>query len=178
MIHKVIQELKLKQHRDSMVKNYYGIWKNFNSFFVRLDQKPDTWEDRIVLYVGFLASEGRKANTINSYVSAIKAILLMGNIKISHDTCLIKALTKACHVHQDVLKVKLPIKKDLVFLILHWVRINFAEQPYFREMYAAVFATAYFGLFRIGELSASPHVVKVTDVHIATNKQKLMFILL
>ena len=40
-----------------------------------------------------------------------------------------------------------------------------------------MFVTAYFGLFRIGEISAGDHPVLARDVHIGENKDKLMFIL-
>ena len=37
--------------------------------------------------------------------------------------------------------------------------------------------TAYFGMFRVGEIADSPHVMKAADVYIGDNKDKLMFIL-
>ena len=36
---------------------------------------------------------------------------------------------------------------------------------------------AYYGLFRVGELTFSSHVVRVKDVHIGQNKNKLLFVL-
>ena len=50
-------------------------------------------------------------------------------------------------------------------------------QPYLAAMYKALFSTAYFGMFRVGELTKSSHTVKARDVHIGINKKKLMFIL-
>ena len=41
----------------------------------------------------------------------------------------------------------------------------------------ALFATAYYGLFRVGEITDSQHAVKACDVHIGVNKRKLLFIL-
>ena len=41
----------------------------------------------------------------------------------------------------------------------------------------ALFATAYYGLFRIGEITDSQHAVKARDVHIGQNKRKLLFLL-
>ena len=37
--------------------------------------------------------------------------------------------------------------------------------------------TGYYGLLRIGEMTASPHVIKACDVHLGKNKRKLMFVL-
>ena len=50
----IIEDLWMKQYRDSTMKNYYCIWKTFNEFFIRLDNKPDKWEDRITLFVAYL----------------------------------------------------------------------------------------------------------------------------
>ena len=44
-------------------------------------------------------------------------------------------------------------------------------------MYRTLFVTAYFGLFRVRELTSGMHPVWGKDVHIADNKQKAMFIL-
>ena len=40
-----------------------------------------------------------------------------------------------------------------------------------------MFALFYYGLFRIGELTLGNHPVKASDVHIAKNKDKMLFIL-
>lgn len=50
-------------------------------------------------------------------------------------------------------------------------------QIYNMHLYLALISTTYFGLFRIGEMTAGPQVVKACDVHIALNKRKFLFIL-
>ena len=64
-------------------------------------------------------------------------------------------------------------------LILEQTSTHFLKQgqQYLETLYLAVFATAYFGLFRIGELATGQHAIKAVDVQIASNKQKLLFIL-
>ena len=42
----IVEKLKLQRVRDSTKKNYYGVWKLFNDFFIQLDEKPNNWEDR------------------------------------------------------------------------------------------------------------------------------------
>ena len=44
-------------------------------------------------------------------------------------------------------------------------------------MYKAIFALGYYGLFRIGELTSGSHPIKANDVHIGSNKNKMLFIL-
>ena len=44
-------------------------------------------------------------------------------------------------------------------------------------MYKALYATAYYGLFRVGELTSGSHPIRARDVHIGDNKEKILFIL-
>ena len=50
-------------------------------------------------------------------------------------------------------------------------------QIYLASLYRALFSTAYFGLFRVGELTKGEHPVLARDIHISTNKRKILFIL-
>ena len=62
-------------------------------------------------------------------------------------------------------------------MILFEIERNYGQQPYLKHLYKVLIVTTYFGLFRIGEVTFSDHVVKVSDVHVGTNKKKLLFIL-
>ena len=95
-IEQIIERLKNEKHRESTRKIYRSVWKNFNEFFVRLDRKPSNWEDRIVLYVGYLVHSKRKSTMIRSYISAIHAVLLNYGVKLSEDLNLLSSLTRAC----------------------------------------------------------------------------------
>ena len=53
----------------------------------------------------------------------------------------------------------------------------FHSQYYLETLYKTIFITAYYGLFRIGEITEGPHCVKAKDVNIACNKNKMLFIL-
>ena len=131
----------------------------------------------MILFIGHLISEGKKSTTIRSYVSAIKAILQVEGFKIQEDTYLLNALTKACKLHDDIVMTRLPIRLGMLRVILKIVGQEYDTQPYLRSLYQALFSTAYFGLFRIGEITQSPHVIKACDVHLAKNKKKVMFVL-
>ena len=145
-----------------------------------MDKKPQNWAKQLTLYVGFLINKNRKSNTIKSYISTIKAILYNGGIDLKVDELKLAALTKACKLTNDRVSETLPIRKNLLDVLLKQLDKLFLEknpQPYLHQMYSAFFMTAYFGLFRIGELTSSQHVLKARDVFIATNKLKLMFVL-
>ena len=138
-----------------------------------------SWENRLVLFVGHLIETNKKSNTIRSYISAIKAVLNESGIFLSENTFLISSLIRSCRIHQDKLTVKLPIKKALLGQVIKKIYQIFSEQgqPYLASLYSAIFAAAYFGMFRIEELTKSPHVLKARDTFIATNKCKMQFIL-
>ena len=172
-----MEQLKNEQHRTSTKRSYRSVWKNFNQFFIQLDIKPTSWEDGMALYVGYLVKSQKQSSTVRSYISAIKAILTMNNIKLNPDQYLLTSLTRACKVVNDQVRTRLPLRKHVLTRILLQIQRHFCEQPFLSAMYSALFSTAYFGLFRVGELTRSPHVVRATDVKIATNKNKIMFVL-
>ena len=106
------------KYRQSTKKNYYTIWKSFNEFYLKLDRKPDTWEHRINLFAAHLIHNNRKAATVKSYISAIKAVLSDINIVVNEDKYLLQSLTKACKLQNDQVTIRLPIHKDMLNLVL------------------------------------------------------------
>ena len=177
-MHAIVERLRNEGNRSSTRMNYYAIWKKFNQFVIKLDVKPDSWEERLVLFVGYLIQSKRKSNTIKSYISAIRSVLREDGEVLCENKFLLTSLTRACKYVNDHVRTRLPIRKPLLNLILGSLCDVFkTEQPYLVSLYKAMFATAYFGLFRIGELTEGSHVVKAVDVHIGTNKDKMMFVL-
>ena len=175
----IIEKLRCEGTRSSTKSNYYLIWKKFNEFVIKLDQRPNSWEDRLVLFVGHLVNNKRKSSTIRSYVSAIRKVLRDDGEILNENSYLLTSLTRACKLINDKVHTRLPIKKYLLLQILDIIPKIFYphEQPYLVTLYRALFSTAYFGLFRVGELTLGEHVVKACDVHIGKNKDKLMFVL-
>ena len=173
----IICLLKSQQHRESTRKNYYAVWKQFNKFFLRLDVKLLNWNYRLVLFTGFLIDSGKKSTTIRSYLSAIRAILRIDGFKLNEDTYLINALTRTCKLKNDRVTARLPIGKKMLEVLLWKIPILWPDQPYLIDLYRALFLTTYHGLFRIGEVTQSPHVIKAKDVYIGKNKRKLRFVL-
>ena len=87
-------------------------------------------------------------------------------------------MTRAWWLWNDHCQARFPIQKALVTLLVKNVpRLFSSAQPYLTTLYQALLLTTYFGLFRIGELTFSKHVLKAKDVHIGTNKDKLLFVL-
>ena len=116
---------------------------------------------------------------VKSYVSVIKAILQENDIEVNENRYLLNSLTNACHLQNDEVYIRFPIQHNLLGLLLKSINHHFGEnnQPYLQHLYLALMSTMYFGLFRIGELTESPHMVKASNVHIGLNKHKILFVL-
>ena len=119
----------------------------------------------------------KKSSTVNSYISAIKSVLSDIGQEVSEDRVLLSALTRACKLNFDITHHKQPIQKNLMRKLLLTVDECYGAQPYLAILYKAMIVTMYYGLFRIGEVTASPHVVKTKDVYIGVNRNKLKFVL-
>ena len=129
--------------------------------------------------MGHLIHHRRKSTTIKCYVSAIKAILREAGHNLNEDTALLGALTRATRLHHDVIQYRLPIRKQLLSMLIVSIERFYGDnlQPYLTKLYGAMLASGYFGLLRIGEMTFSDHTIKAKDVHIGHNKNKILFIL-
>ena len=156
--------------------NYFGIWRNFNKFLIRLDRRPKSWEDRTAAYIGYLVKHGYQSATVRSYTSAIKASLRLIDYEWNEKKMLISTLTKACRTHNDKLKSRLPIGKNLLKILLSEIEHALPTQYYLALLYRTIFLVAYYGLLRISEICGI-HAIKAPNVHINDAKDKLLFIL-
>ena len=174
----ILERLKMQRVRGSTAKNYLSIWRKFNKFLIRLDRKPNLWEDRVALYCAYLIDQGSQSQTVKSYVSAIEGVLKDDGYQWNNDRILLSSLTRACKIVNDKVKTRLPITQGLLELILFETdRIFGCNQDYLCILYKAIFAMGYYGPLRIGEISKSDHVIKAKDVHIGSNKPKILMLL-
>ena len=89
-----------------------------------------------------------------------------------------KLVNASLRLTVDTVKTRLPIKKTMLMLLVNTIDSVFdSPQPYLCAMYKALMVTAYYGLFRVGELTQSPHVIKACDVYVGVNKRKFRFVL-
>ena len=114
----IVENLRHHKHRGSTKANYYTVWRQFNQFFVKLDKKPKTWENRVTLFVGYLINDNKKSSTIKCYVSAIKAVLQYVKVDLKLDVALLSSLTKACQLTNDTVRTRLPIRYDLLVMLI------------------------------------------------------------
>ena len=174
----MLDRLKGQVHQPSTKYNYHKVWTNFNEFILKLDKIPESWEEKLTIYCTYLTYICRlKSSTIRSYASAIKTTLITDGYAWNQDLFIMTTFTKICKIHNDTVTTRLPIRHGLLELLLLEVEIKFGSQPYLEALYKVAFAMSYFGLFRIGELTASQHVLKAKNVHEARNKSKYLAVL-
>ena len=172
-MNRIVESLSTQQHRNSTKSVYIGVWRSFNKFLIRLDEKPRTWEERVTLYVGYLVKKGMQSATIRSYISGIKAVIQEDGYEWSDKNAKLLALTKNCRLHNDLVKNRLPIQNGLLELILLQVEVMFNKQIYLEIMWKCLFLIAYFGLFRVGELTLGSHTIKAKDIYVDKKHKKL-----
>ena len=118
---------------------------------------------------------------VKSYISAIKSVLREDGFKVHEDSFLLSSLTRVCRLNNDQIRTRLPIHKGFLGIILAEVQQIYHKlnQPYLSLLYQTLLITAYYGLFRVGELTSSSdgHAVLPKDVQIGFYKKKIMFIL-
>ena len=129
------------------------------------------------LICGLSSGTKEKSSYYQELCICHKTVLHNNDIELNEDRFLLNSITRACSYHHDVAKTRLPIHKYLLKLLLKELNNIFSSQPYLHKLYRALFATAYFGLLGVGELTKGDHPVKAHDVHVGRNKKKLLIIL-
>ena len=127
-INQVMEKLRSSQTRKSTADNYHAIWRQFNKFLINLDtcQLHTSWEDRLILYGTHLVDTGAQSATIKSYFSAIKHILKVDGYEWNESKAMLTVITRSCRLINDRLRVRLPIRRRLLELILFEVQRLFS----------------------------------------------------
>ena len=161
----IIDRLVSHSQCSSTAQTYLAVWRQFNKFVISLDVKPQSWEDRVTLCVGYKVDQGMQSSTVRSYVSAIKKLLMDDGYAWDEQKVVLGSLTKACKIINDRVHTRLPIQCSLLEMILFEIKRIFGlnGQSHLETMYLALFALSYYGLMRISEVTYSDHMVKAKD---------------
>ena len=133
---------------------------------------PETWEDRLVIYITSLVQLGHESQTMTSYISAFITVLKKEHVVLKDDTYTLSSLVKACKIKTGVFKVRLPIQRGLLRIILDKMDEYYQlhSQPYLCCLYKAITAITYYGWLRIGEVTTGEHPIIVRDVFMAKKR--------
>ena len=162
-----------------------AIWRHFNKFLLNLDRNviSKSWEQKVALFGAYLVDKGNQSTTIKSYFSAIKCILKADGYEWDDSKVLLNILTRGCRLKNDTVKTRFPIQIRLLELLLFEVEREYGgrngknPQPYLESMYKAIYILMYYGMLRVGEIAFGPHVIKAANIHVGSNKNKILIIL-
>lgn len=163
----------------STSETYHTVWRNFLNFLNEFKNLPSKYEDKMVMYAAHLGNEGAHSATVGSYMSAIRYKLRKDGIDIPDKNFEIASIIRTCKLKNNRVfyrcGISKPMLKDLLQATKELLYDNGQEYQYF--LYRAIFLTAYYGMFRIGEIAQGPHSVTASDVKPSTNKNKFLLIL-
>ena len=77
-----------------------------------------SWEERTSLFGAYLVDKGVQSSTLKSYFSAIKHVLKQDGYLWEDKKALLSSLVKGCKLENDRVKIRLPIQRGLLELIV------------------------------------------------------------
>ena len=168
------------QTRKSTIENYLGIWRQLNKFIISLDTRENlSWEQKTALFGAYLVDKGVQSSTLKSYFSAIKHVLRQDGYEWDDKKFLLNSLVKSCQLVNDRVKIRLPIQKGLMEMMLFEIHryFNLKVQPYLELLFKTMFILSYYGMLRVSEITESQHTLKACNVHVGNNKDKILLVL-
>lgn len=158
---------------------YHLVWRQFLNFLGGFKNLPELWEQKMVMFAAHLGNEGCQPGTVSSYMSAIRYKLRKDGVDIPDKNFEIASIIRTCKMKNNRVfyrcGITKPMMKDLLLALKRTLKDK--GQEYLFYMYRAVFLTAYYGMFRIGEIAQGPHTMKFCDVKQSSNKNKYLVIL-
>ena len=151
-----------------------------NRFIISLDYRVNlSWEEKTTLFGAYLVDGGIQSSMLKSYFSAIKHVLRLDGYQWDNNKVLLNSLVRGCKLENDRVKIRLPIQKGLLEMLLFEVDRHFLDnpQPYLVMLYQAMFSLAYYRMMRVGEITDSPHTLKACNITVAHNKEKILVVL-
>ena len=131
--------------RESTKDNYQIIWRAFNKFLVKLDKQLNkhSWEERAAIFATYLVDQGMQSSMLKSYISAIKFMLKLAGHEWNEGKIILTSLTRSCHMQNDTIYTRLPIKRALLEMILFELERVFKGQFYLECLFKALYSLAY-----------------------------------
>lgn len=161
---RVVEKIKTCKVQESTRMAYHNQWVACNQFLLRFNNLPQDWGDRLVLYATALAEDGKTPATIKTYISGIRQVLLLDKVQFSDRSFELKAIIRASKLVNNHIMVRMPINKKILTVILRQIQLRYDQQPYLCAMYRAMCTMAYYGMLRIGEMTAGKHALKAQHV--------------
>lgn len=107
----VLEELEMRAVEDSTLKVYISAWHAMNNFYIKLDNKPKPYKQRVALFVAYMIKKRYDPQTIRTYISGIKYVLRnILHLEIKDVDFTFMALIKGARYKNNKQRLRLPIK--------------------------------------------------------------------
>ena len=144
-------------------KLYSRAWVVFSDFYQRFQYGNVTLPVStagIAMFVSFLCAKGLAPATITSYLSAISYVHKIKGVFDPTKAFLIEKLMVAVGRRSQA-DIRLPISRPLLYELIRALAYT-NSSAYQRSLYSAMFAIAFYGFFRVGELTCKTRNVSST----------------
>ena len=121
-------------------------------------------EHNLLEFISFLSLSGFAASTVQLYLTGVRHHLKLQGKNSFKDSFIIKMVVKGVSSRYSVPDIRLPINKGLLHDMWNILPI-IVRDHYMVKMYRSMFTLAYHGLLRPGEVTYTPHAIKVKHVY-------------
>lgn len=119
------------------------------------------------MYRAHLVKKGLSSRTIATHITGVRSRLRLDGVDLKENQYLMKQMHRSAK-KQDAHRLRCPVTKILLHQIMK--RLDLVTQNnYEAAMFGALFALAYHGLFRVGELVESEHALHAENMLQAKN---------
>ena len=134
---------------------------------------PNTWPptlEHIVQFIGYMSVKEMSDSTARTYIAGIAYQLKINNDQDITQNFLIRKLLEGYRRKNKTKDSRLPITANILSRILQCLP-NVCTNNYETKLFAAAYSTAYFGFFRVGEITSineqTPgHAIQMEDVEL------------
>lgn len=133
---------------------YKRAWAVFSEFYHRFHNEPFRLPlppASITLFIAYLCAKGLAPATINSYLSAIAYVHKVKGLFDPTKSFLIEKLLVAVGRRTQA-DTRLPLSRPLLYSLIAALN-HTSPSGYQRTLYTSMFLLAFYGFFRIGELT-------------------------
>ena len=160
-----IQQLTTLAVAESTSKSYARGWCMFKWFAEQYHVNMNSIKEHNLLeFISFLSLSGFAASTVQLYLTGVRHHLKLQGRNSFKDSFVIKMVVKGVSSRYLVPDIRLPINIALLHDMWNVLSIV-VKNPYMVKLYRSMFTLAYHGLLRPGEVTYTPHAIKVQHVY-------------
>ena len=155
---------------------YKRAWEVFRVFRNKYNLPPafPVTNDTMFLFVVYMQQEGYASATISSYASALGYVHKIADLLDPSVSFLVRKALQTVRKVKPTRDRRLPITKDILEKLILATGQAFKD-AYIRNLYQSMFLLAFHAFLRVGEITASPHNLSLSDLVTTPNQVTITF---